>query len=337
MISISADRVRLSTEEAQSLSEETLRRAGYGEEDARIIANHVMDAALCGYEYSGLPKILNVVEHQRFREPRRKIRTMHETPVSVRLDGGNHNGMVATYHAARMAIDKAKTLGISVVGINNTWMSGRSAHYTEMAAREGYVCIHSVSTFQHVAPPGAAAPATGTNPISFAFPTDGPHPFVVDMGSSAFMGTDLAFRVRRKELIPEGVALDAAGRPTRDPAEVAMLLPLAGHKGFALALAMQALGVFAGTAHDSHQIYGYLFILMRPDLLGPADEFKRAMSAMLARVKAVKKQPGVNDIRLPSEHSFATRERARRDGIEIDRQIYEALQAVPRGTLAEPV
>ncbi len=330
---VSGNRVHLSTNEAQALAEEALRRAGYDAEDARIIADHVMDAALCGYEYSGLPKVLNVVEHRRLREPRSRIRPVHETPVSVRLDGGNHNGMVAVYHAARAAIDKARNHGISVVGINNTWMSGRSAYYTEMIARAGYICIHSVSSFRHVAPPGGASPVTGTNPISFAFPTAGPNPFVVDLGTSAFMGTDLQFRVRRREQIPEGVALDANGQPTRDPAEVAMLLPLAGHKGFALALAMQALGVFTSSAQDAQRIYGYVFITMKPDLLGPADEFRRAMSDMLAEVKAAKKQPGVTDIRLPSEHSFANRDRLRREGIEIDLAIYEALKAVPCGEL----
>ena len=116
-----------------------------------------------------------------------------------------------------------------------------------------------------------------------------------------------------------------------------MLLPLAGHKGFALALAMQSLGVLTGAAHDAQRIYGYVFITLSPELLGPADEFRREMSAMLADVKAAKKQPGVADIRLPSEHSFATRERLRREGFEIDRQIYEALQAVPRGALAPPI
>jgi len=261
---------------------------------------------------------------------------VHETPVSARLDGGNHNGMVGVYRAARIAIDKAKSAGISVVGINNTWMSGRSAHYTEMAAREGLICMHSVSTYRHVAPPGGASPVTGTNPISFAFPTDGENPFVIDVGTSAFMGTDLAFRVRRKESVPEGVALDKDGRPTRDPSQVAMLLPLAGHKGFALALAMQALGVFAGSAEDAHKISGYLFVTMKPDLLVPPDQFKRQMSAMLAEVKAAKKRPGVTSIRLPSENSFATRARLRREGIEIDRKIYEALKAVPAGKLPEP-
>ena len=68
---IAKDRIRLSATEAQKLAEETLRRIGYDAEEARIIADHVVDAALCGYEYSGLPKILNVAEHRQLREPRR--------------------------------------------------------------------------------------------------------------------------------------------------------------------------------------------------------------------------------------------------------------------------
>ena len=59
MENISTDRVRVSVGEARTLAEHALGRIGYDAEEARIIAYHVIDAALCGYEYSGLPKILN--------------------------------------------------------------------------------------------------------------------------------------------------------------------------------------------------------------------------------------------------------------------------------------
>ena len=55
MEAISPDRVRLTAAEGQALGEDCLRRVGYDEEEARVIAAHCMDAALCGYEYSGLP------------------------------------------------------------------------------------------------------------------------------------------------------------------------------------------------------------------------------------------------------------------------------------------
>jgi LDH2 family malate/lactate/ureidoglycolate dehydrogenase len=335
MQNISPDRVRLSASEAQTLAEQALRKIGYDAEEARIIADHVVDAALCGYEYSGLPKILNVAEHRQLRQPRRVMRTLRETPLSAMFDGGNNNGMVAMYRATQAAIAKASENGMSVVGVNNSWVSGRSAHYVERIARAGLIGIHSVSSRIHVAAPGSSGPATGTNPIAFGFPTL-QEPFVIDLGTSAFMGTDLIFQDRRHAVLPEGVAIDVHGRPTRDPAQVHAILPFGGYKGFALALAMQGLGVLAGSGLGDDKTYGYLIMAIKPDLLVPLEDFQRDMSEMLARVKATPRQPGVDEIRMPSERAFRERARSLRDGIEIDRKIYDVLLALPQGQLPEP-
>src|SRR5215813_7110491 len=117
MKTISPDRVHLSVEEAQHVSEEALRKVGYDAEEARIIADHVMDAALCGYEYSGLPKILNVAEHRRLKLPRRALRIVRETPMSTLYDGGNNNGMVAMYRATQAAIAKGGESGFALIGV----------------------------------------------------------------------------------------------------------------------------------------------------------------------------------------------------------------------------
>jgi LDH2 family malate/lactate/ureidoglycolate dehydrogenase len=314
------------------LSEEVLRKIGYDAEEARIIADHVVDAALCGYEYSGLPKILNVAEHRQLRQPRRPLRAIRETPLSTLFDGGNNNGMVAMYRATQVAIAKAGEHGFAVVGVNNSWVSGRSAHYVEMVARAGMIGIHSVSSRVHVAAPGSSGPATGTNPIAFGFPT-AKEPFVIDLGAAAFMGTDLIFQERRGAVLPEGVAIDAQGKPTRDPAQVHAILPFGGYKGFALALAMQALGVLAGSGLGDDKTYGYLIMAIKPELMLPLEDFQRDMSEMLLRVKAAPRQPGVEEIRMPGERSSRDRARNLKDGIEIDRKIYDALLALPQGTL----
>ena len=88
-------RIRLSIAEARRLAEGALQGIGYSDDDARIIADHVIDAALCGYEYSGLPKILNISESRHFRLPRRPMRVLRETGVSLAFDGGNNVGMLA--------------------------------------------------------------------------------------------------------------------------------------------------------------------------------------------------------------------------------------------------
>jgi LDH2 family malate/lactate/ureidoglycolate dehydrogenase len=333
---LNAERVRLSVDEARALSESALQRIGYDAEEARIVAAHVLDAALCGYEYSGLPKILNVAEHRRLREPRRVMRALRETPVSAMFDGGNNVGMVTMYHATQCAIAKAREHGFAVVGVNNSWVSGRGAHYVEMIAEAGLIGLHTVSSTRHVAPPGGAEASFGTNPLACAFPTEG-EAFVIDMGTSAFMSTDLLFRQRRGELLPEGVAIDAAGKPTRNPADAlkGAILPFGGHKGFAMALMMQGFGVLAGSGSDIEKSYGYLVLAIKPDLLISLDEYRRQMSAMLAEIKATPRLPGVDEIRLPSERAFRERARNKRDGIEIDRHIFDALNALPQGRLPE--
>ena len=104
---MSADRIRLTIAEAREHSERALRGIGYDAEEAQIIADHAIDAALCGYEYSGLAKLLNIPEHRRFKRPRSAMKVLRETEISTLYDGGNNVGMLVMYHAARAAIDKA--------------------------------------------------------------------------------------------------------------------------------------------------------------------------------------------------------------------------------------
>lgn len=327
MKEIPAGKVILSLEEAESLARRVLTRAGYEAEEAKIIADHVIDAALCGYEYSGLAKILNVVEHQRFKLPRHPLKVLTETPVSALFDGGNNNGMLAMYRLTEIAIEKASAHGISIVGMNNTWMSGRSAYFVEMVARAGMVGIHTVSSFPHVVPPGGRDPVLGTNPIAFGFPTE-KEPLIIDMSTSAFPGTELLYYQRKGQLLPPGVAVDKEGEPTQDPGLAHGFFPFGGYKGFAIGLAMQALGVLAGSGKDMLKAYGHLMIAIKPGMLLPEEEFRRDMSQMISRIKSVRPQPDVKEIRIPSERSFRERERRRKEGIEVDKAILEALSKI---------
>ena len=52
------------------------------------------------------------------------------------------------------------------------------------------------------------------------------------------------------------------------------------------------------------------------------------MTALIDRVKAVPRQPGVDEIRIPSERAFRTRERLLREGLEIDRLVFDSLVAL---------
>ncbi len=334
-----AGRVSLSVDEARALGEAAMRGAGFDAEDAWILTDHVLDAALCGYEYSGLPKLLNVVDDPIFRSgAARPVSVLSQSGATALLDGGNTTGMIAAYRATQATIERASAQGLAIVCLANTWMTGRSAYYCEMIARAGLVAIHTVAAPPMVAPFGGTKPALGTNPIAFGFPTGG-DPLVIDMGTSAFMGTDLQFRDRLGAAIPEGVALGPDGKPTTDAsaARKGALLPFGGpdggYKGFGLALAMDAIGALAAGARPEGKVSGYLFIAFKPDVFLPLADYEAEVAKRIATVKATPRQAGVSEIRIPGERGYATRAKLMREGIAIERKIYDALGRLAAGNM----
>jgi LDH2 family malate/lactate/ureidoglycolate dehydrogenase len=145
------------------------------------------------------------------------------------------------------------------------------------------------------------------------------------------MMTEVMLRERLGEALPEGVAVGPDGKPTTDAALArrGALLPFGGnaggYKGFGLALMIQALGLLAGAGSSEDSDYGYLFIAFRPDLIGPADVFNARVTELIDRIKATPRQAGVDEIRIPSERAFRSRERLLREGLTIDQLVYDGL------------
>src|SRR5277367_4086799 len=129
-----SDGVRLSVAEARALGEATLQRIGYPSDEAAIVTDQLIDNALCGYRFASLPRILAIAEDEKTGEPRTPIRIVRETPVSALIDGGNKVGYVTAYRGAEIAIAKANASGIALVGIHNSYYSGRNAYYVEKIA-----------------------------------------------------------------------------------------------------------------------------------------------------------------------------------------------------------
>lgn len=326
-----AVQVLLSVAEAAALGERALQRIGYSTEEARVIAAHVVESELMGYPALGLTRVLTIAEHPRTKQPRRAVNIVRETPVSALVDCGNCVGMFAIHRAAEIAIGKARAGAFAVVGAHNTYLSGRNAYYLDMIARAGFVGVHLASGQPVVAPLGGSAPAFGTNPIAFGIPRE-PHPVIFDMGTAAVNHGDLVLASRLGRELPEGVALDAQGLPTRDPAAAlaGAILPFGGHKGHGLSFAIQALGLLGGAALPRGQVqdYGYLFVVFDPGLLMPAGEFQRQLDELVSRVKSVRRQPGAGEIRIPSERAYAERERRLANGIALERVLYDRICAL---------
>lgn len=120
------------------------------------------------------------------------------------------------------------------------------------------------------------------------------------------------------EAFPEVVGIDRDGIPTRVASELVDggVFPFGGHKGYGLSLAIQALGLLAGARMRNGDVsdFAHLFIAFDPELLMPAEQFTSELEELLTGIKALPKQAGVSEIRIPSERGFRERGIRRKQG-----------------------
>ena len=327
----SPETIRMSVDEATALGVAALERVGYSGEDARIIVDQLVDNALCGYKFAGLPRILAIAGDEKTGKERRPVKIVHETPLSALMDGGNNVGYVVAYRAAEVAIEKARKHGMASVGAYDSYYSGRNAFFVEKVVKEGLVCLHIASAKPRAVPPGAAKPALGTNPLCFGFPSDN-GPVIFDMGTAALMWGDIMLHAHLGQPLPDGIGYDENGKPTNDASAALRggVATFGGYKGYGLSFAVQALGLLAGAAlaRGEVQDYGFLFWVLDPNLMLPGGEFQKQMSELVTKIKATPRQPGVDEIRIPSERAFREREQRRKEGIVLERKVVDSLKAL---------
>jgi delta1-piperideine-2-carboxylate reductase len=223
-------------------------------------------------------------------------------------------------------------MGIAIVGANNTWYTGMLSFYAEMAAGRGLVSVIASNASPWVAPYGATEGRFGTNPICFGFP-GADEPVIYDIGTSAIIHAEVTLAQRMGERLPENVAYDDSGRPTRDPAAAlaGAFAAWGGARGSGLAIVVQLLGILAGSPAMPPELaeFGFLIVAMRPDLMGPPETFRENVSEFARAVRSARSVEGGAPVRMPFDRS--RRERAHRlskDRIEVADSIAERLMQI---------
>jgi len=327
--------VELSIQQATDLVVSVMQKLGFSDNDSGVIADHLIDCELRGLAYGGFSRALSIAERvKRVGGEARPIAMLHETPVSARIDGGDRIGYVVAHYATNIAVRKGEAAGIAVVGAGNTWYTGMLSYYAEMAAGRGLASIIASNASPWVAPYGATEGRFGTNPICFGFPS-ADEPVILDIGTSAIAHAEVALARRLGQELPDHVAFDGEGRPTRDPAAAlaGAFAAWGGHRGSGLGIVVQLLGILAGSPAITPELadFGYLIIAMRPDLMGPEDAFRQKVSTFAESVRSARPIAGGEPVRMPFDRS--RRERERRivtNAIEIPDVLFEQLERIRR-------
>jgi LDH2 family malate/lactate/ureidoglycolate dehydrogenase len=170
----------------------------------------------------------------------------------------------------------------------------------------------------------------GTNPIAFAFPSED-DPLVFDIGTSATTWGDVILARTKAEPLPGGVAVDAEGRATVDPTAAldGAFLAWGGQRGSALALAVQALGVLAGSAAVIRETgdFGLFFLVIDPERLLPGGQCRARMSELRRSIAANRPLLGQAAVRVPGDGSQQRRRQALTAGtVSIDERVHKRIQ-----------
>src|SRR5262249_15793371 len=222
--------------------------------------------------------------------------------VGAQLDGGEHLGYIGAHRATAIAVEKASSAGIAVVGANDTWYTGMLSYYAEIAATRGLVSMIASNASPWVAPHGATEGRFGTNPICFGFPSAN-EPVIWDIGTSAIIHAEATLAKRLAQRLPEGVAFSCDGQPTRDPAAAlaGAFAAWGGHKGSGLGIVVQLLGIMAGSPPIPPDLagFGFVIVAIRPDLLGSEETFRDNVSAYAQSVRPARPVAGRPHGRMP--------------------------------------
>ena len=318
--------------DARRLAIDVLTKHAVAAEHAEIVANHLVDAASAGHAFAGLPRVLALVNNLKNRPAARPISIERKGRNAARIDGGGTNGYVTSLIAMDLAIDLAREAGIGMVGVRDTWFSGRLSYYVERAAQQGFVAMHTANTSALVAPAGGIDRIFGTNPIAFAFPSD-PEPLVVDFSTGMTTWGEVLLREKLGKPLEPGWAIDAEGRPTTDPTEAlrGAFVAWGGHRGSALALVIQALAILCGgkPVADDVAESGFFFLAFNPELLMPLGEFRAKVGELVRHLETSRPAPGAAAVRVPGRTSAARRAESLRKGmIEVDEAVYASLVAL---------
>lgn len=322
---------------AEAVAAAAFEANGISESDATVTANVLVSADARGKHSHGLlrlPRFVRGIEHGNV-DPDGRITTTEATGATVLVDGGSRLGPVVAMEALGTAMARADDHGIGIVGVHDTNHLGMLGFYTDHARRDGYVGVAMTNTEPAMPPFGGSEPVLGTNPIAIGLPTN--PPFNLDMSTAAISRGEVLHRKENDGSLPEGVALDAEGRPTTDPAEAleGVILPFGGAKGSGLAIAVEVLaGGFVGAAmgRDVSGTYhtedpctkGDLFVVVDPERM--ATDFVEKTNTFLSDLKRTDPAAGFDEVRLPGERSAAADQTA--ETIQIGDDLWETVEAL---------
>ena len=339
----------------QTLCEDLFVQAGASVDNARCLAEHMVLANLIGYDSHGVQMIPLYLQSIRKGElaPAAVPRIVREEGALILVDGNHTFGQVAVHFATKQAVRKAKANKVALVGVVRHHHTGREGHFAEMAAEANVIALLFTGGFGPgcwcLAPHGGMEQQFGGNPFALGFPGGGAGPVIVDMATAAIAIGKIVVARDRGGKLPPGAILDRNGRPSQDPNDFfdgGVALPFAGHKGSAMALAVELLaGALVGSedflapeeaTRAAFGPGGTLILAIDAAAFRPFDSYASTAEKALHRIRQTRPAPGFQQVMLPGEPERMTKAHRSEQGIPIPEPTWRNIRAAAAESGLEP-
>jgi LDH2 family malate/lactate/ureidoglycolate dehydrogenase len=329
-------KVTVAAAEVEARAAAVFRGLGFAAGPADEIAAQLVEADLRGVHSHGV--MLMPVYVERLRKG--IVGTHAEGDVVLDhgaiavIDARNGMGQLIGRQAMSLAIEKAHRFGIGAVGVRHSQHFGAAAHFVRMAIEEGCVGMAMANTSPVMPAPGGATGVVGNNPVALGAPAGEELPLLLDMALSQVAGGKIRLASIAGTSIPPDWATDADGVPTTNPDKAlhGFFLPMAGPKGFGLAMFVEVLcGPLIGGAWGAgvHRLYfsdephdcGHFFMALDVEQFGNGTGFRPETDRMAAAVHGARRAPGVDRLYMPGEIEEENAMRQRESGMELEAEV----------------
>ena len=324
-------KLHLELDEVKSLAFDAFKRKGCNDDNAEAVAECVFQAERHGAHSHGLfrrPGYMASLDSGKVNGGASPKLTSPK-PAVLAVDGDGGYAPLAHKVLATPLADLAKSQGVAIAALTNTFHFAALWQEVEMLANQGVVALACTAFKPALPPAGGKKPLYGTNPVAFAWPREGAEPCVFDQASAVMARGEVMIAARDGRELPVGAGIDANGSPTTDPNKVleGALLPYGGYKGASIAMMVELLAAsligeqlsFEAAIQDNNDggpPRGGEFILAINPGHGLASS-ERLFAEILA-------QEGT---RLPGAGRRAKREAIEKNGIEIPIDLYQKIVA----------
>ncbi len=334
---------------------------GYGvpRDDAEICTDVLLEADRRGIESHGCNRF-KPIYLDRIRKgtlkPTTELEVLKETPATLVLDAHDGMGMVASHRMMERLIEKAKACGMAGGAIRNSTHYGIAGYWATMASDAGLIGLTGTNARPSIAPTFGVENMMGTNPLTFALPTDEDFPFCIDCATSIVQRGKIEYYARQGKPTPAGMVVGRDGSTMTDSEEIlralvageAALAPLggvgeelAGYKGYGYAAVVEILSAalsggqfmkaLTGVAPDgSPQMYhlGHFFFVVDPEAFMGAESFRKTAGDICRALRASEKAPGQERIYTAGEKEYLTWLDRKDKGVPVGESVQRELLAV---------